>query len=161
MLSCPFLVKTEPLNSSDTVTTTGDTALDTYAGSGMAHCICLHLFRLLQSQNFPSCISNYTAESFNPLKYCLSLNCIIKGWTQEDIFRQTHNPLRLLRNRTHNTVTWKPLDKIERGLRSSRVFVSAALWHLNDHKQTLCFVMRPAVGDFSLASVHSKCFRLC
>uniref|UniRef100_A0A3P9GXF1 Eyes absent homolog n=1 Tax=Oryzias latipes TaxID=8090 RepID=A0A3P9GXF1_ORYLA len=28
-------VKTEPLNSSDTVTTTGDTALDTYAGSGM------------------------------------------------------------------------------------------------------------------------------
>uniref|UniRef100_A0A8D3DSF9 Eyes absent homolog n=1 Tax=Scophthalmus maximus TaxID=52904 RepID=A0A8D3DSF9_SCOMX len=29
-------VKTEPMNNSDTVTTTGDTALDTYAGSGNA-----------------------------------------------------------------------------------------------------------------------------
>ncbi|XP_008302628.1 eyes absent homolog 4-like [Stegastes partitus] len=27
-------VKTEPMNSSETITTTGDTALDTYAGSG-------------------------------------------------------------------------------------------------------------------------------
>uniref|UniRef100_A0A3B5AI37 Eyes absent homolog n=1 Tax=Stegastes partitus TaxID=144197 RepID=A0A3B5AI37_9TELE len=34
MLMLKFQLKTEPMNSSETITTTGDTALDTYAGSG-------------------------------------------------------------------------------------------------------------------------------
>lgn len=38
-------VKTEPLNSNETTTTTGDGALDTFAGSGKAFssCRCVHI----------------------------------------------------------------------------------------------------------------------
>lgn len=37
MFSISFEVKTEPLNNSETVTTTGDASLESYAGSGKAH----------------------------------------------------------------------------------------------------------------------------
>lgn len=47
IFSCFPQVKTEPMNNSDTATTTGDAVLDTYTGSGNTH-TCKHTHRSVQ-----------------------------------------------------------------------------------------------------------------
>ena len=108
------------MNNSDTVTTTGDTVLDTYAGSGNTHTSAhRHTHKHVHTHNFSKNISHNKhhhpfrlggtpAESSNPVKYCLSLDYVIKGWQSEGereretfwhlafffffFFRLTHDP---------------------------------------------------------------------
>ena len=77
------------MNNSDTVTTTGDTVLDTYAGSGNTHiCPQTHTHNPLekhitQKGHHPFRLGGRPTESSNPVKYCLSLDYVIKGWQSE------------------------------------------------------------------------------
>lgn len=57
-------------------------------------------------------------------------------------FLDSHTSPILFHTVTH---TQSHSTKQREGFKPSRVFVSTELWHLNDHKQTLCFAMRPTV----------------
>lgn len=90
------------MNNSDTVTTTGDTALDTYACSGNRHThmffqlernskvmvfesqLYFALFCLMHKHHHEFQLHGRLAESFNPMKHCLSLHCVIKGWQRNE-----------------------------------------------------------------------------